>query len=184
MRDRRSARRAQAWDQLDLLGDGQGVGGGQGQGHGQAGGGGYPDGCTPPELRQRPPKNFAKSSLLAANGDIAPREAALLAELEQMGLSRVVLQVAHAIGFDNFMATWRILDGAYEARTDNDSGIYVRLPRLSAYRRYQRNRFIESLAALGHTQQEISHQVKRHLGEDVSDRHIWRLMAAGRVVKP
>lgn len=181
MRDRRSAARAQAWDQLDLLADVDGVGGRLAQGHGQAGGGGYLDGCTPSEHRQRPPKNFAKTFTAAANGNLAPREAALLAELDQMGLPRVVLQVAHAIGFDNFMAAWSILDGAHEIRTDNDSGIYVRLPRLNAYRRFQRNRFIETLAALGYSQPEISRQVKRELGEDVSDRHIWRLMAAGRV---
>ncbi len=110
-----------------------------------------------------------------------PREAALLDELDAMGLSRVMLQVAHAIGFDNFMAMWRILDSSYESIADNDSGIYVRLQRLSAYRRYQRNRFIEAMVGMGLSQPEISRAVKRDLGEEVSDRHIWRLMAGGRV---
>lgn len=114
-----------------------------------------------------------------------PREAALLDELDAMGLSRVMLQVAHAIGFDNFMAMWRILDNSYESIADNDSGIYVRLQRLSAYRRYQRNRFIEAMVGMGLSQPEISRAVKRDLGEEVSDRHIWRLMAGGRDrVKP
>jgi len=112
---------------------------------------------------------------------VNPREAALLEELDAMGLSRVMLQVAHAIGFDNFMAMWRILDGAYETLTDNESGIAVRLPRLAAYKRYQRNRFIEAMAAMGKTQPEISRSVHRELGEKVSDRHIWRLMAGSRV---
>jgi hypothetical protein len=92
-----------------------------------------------------------------------------------------MLQIAHAIGFDNFMSMWRILDSSYEAIAENDSGIYIRLQRLSAYRRYQRNRFIEAMAAMGMSQQEISQSVKRDLGEKVSDRHIFRLMAGGRV---
>ena len=180
MRDRRSGLRAQAWDQLDLLPRAQGVGARQGDGHGQPGGGGYLDGCNPAELRTRGSKKIAKIPRTAGTGFDA-REDALLAELDAMGLSRVMLQVAQAIGFDNFMRMWGILDGAYEARTDNDSGIYIRLQRLTAYRRYQRNRFIESLAAMGETQPEIARLVKRELGEDVSDRHIWRLMAGARV---
>lgn len=91
-----------------------------------------------------------------------------------------MLQVAHAIGFENFMSLWRILDGAPETWTDNESGIELRLPRLSAYKRYQRNRFIEAMAAMGMSQPEISRSVRRDLGEKVSDRHIWRLMAPGR----
>ena len=95
------------------------------------------------------------------------REAALLDELDAMGLSRVMLQIAHTIGFDRFMAMWRILDGAHEAIADNDSGIYIRLQRLSAYKRYQRNRFIEALAAMGMSQPQIALSVKRDLGENV-----------------
>jgi hypothetical protein len=112
---------------------------------------------------------------------VDPREASLLDELDAMGLSSVMLNVARTIGFDNFMAMWRILDGAHEAISENDSGIYIRLQRLSAYRRYQRNRFIEAMAGMGMSHPEISWSVKRDLGEEVSDRHIWRLMAGGRV---
>jgi hypothetical protein len=118
---------------------------------------------------------------LPTNSQLDPREAALLSELDAMGLSRVMLQVAQTIGFDNFMAMWQILDGSHEAIADNDSGIYIRLQRMSAYKRYQRNRFIEAMAAMGMSQPEISRSVKRDLGEKVSDRHIWRLMAGGRV---
>lgn len=179
MRDRRSAARAQTWNQLDLLDPGPGVGGRQGQGHDQEGGGGYLNECTPPEVRARKSKkNFAD---FCANSQLDPREASLLSELDAMGMSRVMLQVAHAIGFDNFMAMWQILDGAHEAMADNDSGIYIRLQRMSAYKRYQRNRFIEAMASIGMSQPEISLSVKRDLGEKVSDRHIWRLMAGGRV---
>lgn len=155
------------------------MGGRQGIGQELGGGGGYLNECTPPEVRQRRArKNFAK---FPANSQLDPREAALLSELDAMGLSRVMLQIAQTIGFDNFMAMWEILDGSYEAMADNDSGIYIRLQRLSAYKRFQRNRFIEAMAAMGMSQPEISRSVTRDLGEKVSDRHIWRLMAGGRI---
>ncbi len=183
MGHRRSGTAAQAWAQLDLIDPEHGVGARQGHGQAGPGGGGYLSACTPPEVGQRGLKKIAKK--FSGKPDLDPREAALLDELDAMGLSRVMLQVAHAIGFDNFMAMWRILDSSYESIADNDSGIYVRLQRLSAYRRYQRNRFIEAMVGMGLSQPEISRAVKRDLGEEVSDRHIWRLMAGGRDrVKP
>lgn len=98
-----------------------------------------------------------------------------------MGLSTTMLQVAAEIGFDNFMAMWEILDRAPEALTDTESAIHLRLPRLQAYRRYQRNRFVEALAAAGWTQPEIRAKVKAELGEKLSDRHMRRLMQSHRV---
>jgi len=179
MGEKRTGTAAQAWDQLDLLTGEPGVGARHAHGQPRAEGGGYLHGCTPPEGGQRGLKKIAKK--FSANPNLDPREAALLDELDAMGLSRVMLQVAHKIGFDNFMEMWRILDASYESIADNDSGIYVRLQRLSAYRRYQRNRFIEAMAAVGLSHPEITSAVKRDLGEEVSDRHIWRLMAGGRV---
>ena len=169
-----------------MIDPGHGVGARQGQGHGLEGGGGYLSGCTPSEVANGVQKNSAKKSRVfrMAESGAAPadlREAALLDELDAMGLSRVLLQVAHAVGFDNFMAMWRVLDGSHESLSDNDSGIYIRMPRMAAYKRYQRNRFIEAMAGMGMTHPEISRSVKRDLGETVSDRHIWRLMAGGRV---
>lgn len=128
-------------------------------------------------------KRLDAQTLDGVNSQLDPREAALLSELDAMGLSRVMLQIAQAIGFDNFMAMWQILDGSHEAIAENDSGIYIRLQRLSSYKRFQRNRFIESMASMGMPQHEISRSVTRDLGEKVSDRHIFRLMA-GRKIKP
>lgn len=186
MSHKRSAKPAQGWDQLDLLGGLHGVGGRQGPGQGQPGGGGYLNKCSPSESAGGGQKNRAKFLRHVATGEkggasVNPREAALLDELDAMGVSRVMLQVAHAIGFDNFMVMWRILDGAHETYTDNESGILLRMQRLAAYQRYQRNRFIEALAAMGMTNDEIQRAVLRELGEKVSDRHTRRLMAAGRV---
>lgn len=186
MRHRRSGGAAQGWQQLDLMGDVPGVGARHGHGHSTAGGGGYRNGCTPTEVAHGARKKIAKISRFAPVGEFGARqlddrEKALLAELDAMGLSRVLLQVAHAIGFDAFMVAWRILDAAPETWTDSESGIQLRMPRLTTYKRYQRNRFIEAMAAIGMTQPEIARAVARDLGEKVSDRHIWRLMAAGRV---
>lgn len=179
MGERRSGGAAHAGDQLDLWAPDPGVGARHARDDAAGGGGGYLSGCTPPEVGLRGSKKIARK--LLADGKADPREAALLGELEAMGLSSVMLQVACTIGFDNFMAMWAILDSSYEAIAENDSGIYIRLQRLKSYKRYQRNRFIESLVALGMTQQEIALSVKWDLGEEVSDRHIWRLMAGGRV---
>lgn len=190
MGERRSGKRAQTnpWAQRDLWTDtavsehGYGqprVGARQGQGKAQPGGGGYLDECTPPEVDYGGSKKIARK--FSARADMDPREAALLAELDAMGLSSVMLQIAGTIGFDHFMEMWRILDATHEAIAENDSGIYVRLPRVRAYERYQRNRFIEAMAAMGMKQPEIQRSVKRDLGEEVSDRHISRLMAGGRI---
>lgn len=186
MGERRSGERAGLWDQLDLLGDGganhsqlQGVGARQGTKAVQPGGGGYLNECTSSEFGHGGSKKIARRQF--ANRPPDPREAALLDELDAMGLSSVMLQVAYTIGFDNFMAMWEILDRSYEAISENDSGIYLRMQRMSAYKRYQRNRFIETLAALGMSQLEIQREVKATLGEEVSGRHTYRLMAGGRV---
>lgn len=186
MSHKRSAKPVQGWDQLDLLGGVHGVGGRQPRAHAQPGGGGYLNECSPSEVAGGARKNFAKFSRNLATGEKAgasvnPREAALLDELDAIGVSRVMLRVAHAIGFDNFMVMWRILDGAHETYTDNESGICLRMQRLAAYRRYQRNRFIEALASIGMTNDEIQRAVWRELGEKVSDRHTRRLMVPGRV---
>lgn len=183
---KRSGTAAQGWVQAELLPPEHGVGGRQGQGQGPAGGGGYLYGCNPSQVSKGERKKIAKFSRIQPTGEnctpaVNPRELALLDELDAMGLSRVMLQVAHAIGFDNFMTMWRILDGSHETMTDSGSGIALRLQRLSAYKRYQRNRFIEAMASMGMSQPEISRSVRRDLGEKVSDRHIWRLMAGGRV---
>lgn len=186
MGHKRSRKHAQPWAQLDLLDGGHGVGARQPGSAAQPGGGGYLNVCTPPEVAKGIEKKIAKNFRFPqtekfGQAAVDPREMALLDELEAMGLSRVMLQIAHAIGVDHFMAMWQILDSSYEAMMDNDSGIYIRLQRLSAYRRYQRNRFIEAMAAMGKSQPEISRMVKRELGESMTDRHIFRLMSKGKV---
>lgn len=191
MSRKRSARPARMWVQAELLpfdlaspAPAQGVGGRQATPLPSRRGGGYLNGCTASEVGQgpnAPRKKFAKFALSGAGAPDQIREAQLLFELDAMGLSTTMLQVAAEIGFDNFMAMWQILDRAPEALTETESAIHVRLPRLQAYRRYQRNRFVEALAAAGWTQPEIRAKVKAELGEKLSDRHMRRLMQSHRV---
>jgi hypothetical protein len=90
----------------------------------------------------------------------------------------VWLAVAREIGYDRFMAMWRILDRAVHLRSESESMIEVQLRRLSSFHRYQRNRFIESLVASGFGDKEIREMVRDQLGEKLSLSHISRL--AGR----
>lgn len=108
-------------------------------------------------------------------------EEAKFRELAVMGLPGVWLAVAREVGYDKFMAMWRILDAAVEIRSDSDSMIEVQLRRFGSFRRFQRNRFIEALANLGCTDKEIRARVRRELGEELSLSHISRLASARRV---
>ncbi|MFN4360540.1 MAG: hypothetical protein ACK4F4_07435 [Hylemonella sp.] len=130
---------------------------------------------------QARPKKFAGIAAHGAGSSDQIRESMMLAELDAMGLSSTALQVAARIGFDNFMAVWQLLDMLPDTWSENESAILWRLPRLQAWRRYQRNRFVEALATAGWTQPEIRARVKQELGEDLSDRHMRRLMSNTRV---
>lgn len=127
------------------------------------GGGGYLNECSG--------LNFEKKR---HNGEIfAPRDPRL-DDLQRMGLARVWMQIAEEIGVDAFLKLWRILD-ADPASWHNETILRVRLRPYRSYLRYQRNRFIESLAAQGMKPPEIQKRVRQQLGEDVSHRHITRL---------
>jgi hypothetical protein len=104
-----------------------------------------------------------------------------LRELADMGLPRVWLEVAHDLGYDAFMRLWRRLDAAVELRSDSDSMIDVKLRRFGSFERYQRNRFIETLAGMGLDHQEIRRRVKAELNEELSESHIGRLASRRRV---
>jgi hypothetical protein len=156
MHESRSGERAQ----LHLVGieqaPGQGVGGRQGRPRRGRRGGGYLNECTSSNVW----------------------EVAKIRELEVMGMPSVWLAVAREIGYDRFMAMWRILDRAVQLRSESESMIEVQLRRLSSYHRFQRNRFIESLVASGFGDRAIRDMVQAQLGEKLSLSHISRL--AGR----
>jgi hypothetical protein len=97
-----------------------------------------------------------------------------------MGLPAIWLDVARDLGYDRFLAMWRRLDAAVELRSESDSMIEIQMRRYSSFQRYQRNRFIESLAPfLGNA--EIRDRVKVQLGEKLSLNHVRRLANRARV---
>jgi hypothetical protein len=109
-------------------------------------------------------------------------EDAKIRELEIMGLPAVWIEVAKTIGYDPFMSMWSILDRSLKLRSENESMIEVQLRRLSSYRRFQRNRFIESLVLAGLDDRAIRAMVKVQLGEELSLSHISRLAGRRKVV--
>ena len=97
-----------------------------------------------------------------------------------MGLPRTWLQVAEAIGVDAFLQMWRILDQDESMLVSGHlrgAGmvIEVRLRPYRSYLRFQRNRYIETLAALKVPCATIREMLKRQLGEEISERHIFNL---------
>jgi hypothetical protein len=121
------------------------------------------------------------------NECIAPKllEGVKLRELADMGLPDVWLRAAEAIGYDNFLQLWRILDTAAEhreiSRSESESMIEVQLRRFTSFKRYQRNRWIETLASGGMPNAAIQLAVKLQLGEKLDRSHIRRLATRGRM---
>ena len=163
--EHRSAAHAQARMTAPGVDDGQGVGARQGDLFAPAGGGEYLNECNSSKFWEK----------------------AKLCELADMGLPSVWLRVADAIGYENFLIFWRILDTAAELRevrrSENESMIEVQLRRYSSFKRYQRNRYIEMLAAAGMPSAAIQLAVKQRLGEKLHVRHIKRLAKRGTIQK-
>lgn len=143
------------------------VGGRQGRGATPAVGGGYLETCTVLKFSARPPE---------AKKNRDPR----MDELERMGLPRVWLDVAEEIGIDPFLSMWRILDADPSMR-HKEGFLQINLKLYRSYLRYQRNRYIEALAARGYKPIEIQRELSRQLCESVSLRHISRLAGGDRL---
>lgn len=105
-------------------------------------GGGYLSICMPYEF-SGPPVTRRKFS--------DPR----IAQLAEMGLQRVLIDVAEAIGFEAFMTAWKIFDAAPELRDQGPSHLRLTMRTFGAWRRYQRNRYIEQLFAAGLSNDEV-----------------------------
>ena len=159
----RSAAPAGAAGQALADGLAQGVGGRQADLFPSDGGGGYLDECN----------------------SLKVLEEAKIRELSDMGLPAIWLRIANAIGYDDFLQLWRILDTAAELReirrSENESMIEVQLRRYSSFKRYQRNRWVEDLARHGLPTVAIQQAVKRRLGEKLDSSHIRKLARRGRI---
>lgn len=149
-----------ASDQLDWVGyaDVEGVGARQAGNPEGYRGGGYLDECIDPEL-------FTD---------------ARVRELAEMGMPRIWLTVAEELGYDVFMALWRILDAAMELRSDSDSMILVQLRRYRSFQRFQRNRYIETLAPLL-SDAEIQARLIAELDEKLHISHVRRISRRRRI---
>jgi len=151
-------------DQVDT-GDRTGGVGGRHRDRGTpTGGGGYLDICSESE-----------TAFMEMRDD--PR----LRELADMGLGSMWLRVADAVGVDNFMRVWLILD---EKNMEVPPGLRdqarIRIPLFSRYLRFQRNKLITSLSA-DHSPVEIQKIIKASLCEDVSTTHISRIIKKNKV---
>lgn len=96
-------------------------------------------------------------------------------ELRVMGLPAVWIRIAETIGFDPFLAAWRILDAEASVRSNKTEMIQPLLRPFRSYLRFQRNRYIEALAGRGLQPREIQEAIKRDLCERVSIRHVSRI---------
>ncbi len=93
-----------------------------------------------------------------------------------MGVSDAWLRIAEAIGPENFLVMWRMADSEPVFRVTGGAiergYLQMRLRPFKAWMRYQRNRFIETLAAERKTPTEIQEAVEQQLRERISRRHI------------
>lgn len=135
--------------------DPEGVGARQGLGPGPDQGGGYLDICT-------------SSGPGSSDRDVELRE------LRQIGLSRVWMDVARVVGPRLFLEIWRLLDR--DELIEQEGRLRLTIPRFRQYQRYQRNRYIQALAHEGHDASAIRDKVTRELGEEISVKHVSRLM--------
>ena len=96
-----------------------------------------------------------------------------LDELYLIGLPKLWLTVAEQIGFDSFMVMWQILDGS---PSDLDDLNRAYIPKMSRWRRYQRNQFIAALSAEGLQPRDIQARVATDLCETITASHIMRII--------
>ena len=113
----------------------------------------------------------------SAVGRAAPRADAdpRIRELRRMGIGRVWIEVARAIGFEAFIAAWQVLDSLPDVVDERHR---VCVPRFTTYLRFQRNELIRGMAARGHSRPQILQELRRQVGENLSEEHLSRILAA------
>lgn len=93
--------------------------------------------------------------------------------LRDMKIGATWVRIAEEIGFEAFMGLWKILG--------QDESTRIRMPPYTKWARYQRNLLIKQLASDGYRSDQIKQRVKRELCEDVSLRHIARILEKSKV---
>lgn len=97
-----------------------------------------------------------------------------------MGMSAHWVGVAHVIGFDAFLALWRYLDSR-EALVHDSGQLKIWLRRFSAYQRFQRNRYIETLARAGYSARQIRRLLEDRLCESMTERNVQLILGKRRL---
>lgn len=132
-------------------------------------GGGYQDNCDLFETRPGVKKSDD------------PR----LHELAVMGLPGYWLQVAEYLGVDTFLGMWRILDANKDniapAKGSYSYSMSLTLRSYGNYLRFQKNRYVETLASQGLAPKEIQRRVQTQLCEYISIVHIRRLSQKNKI---
>jgi hypothetical protein len=99
-------------------------------------------------------------------------------ELITVGLSPRLIEVARAIGVENFFTLWRLVDGT-PLGTPGEQ-ISLKFPRFTRWVRHCRNRLIVSLHRDGLSLCHIRQRVYAELGVDVSIRSVRRVIEKNR----
>ena len=94
-------------------------------------------------------------------------------QLREIGLSHIWQEVAGAIGYDNFIKMWQILDGHDEIRRP-DGAILTALRAYRAQKRYQRDRFGVLIKRKFGNAAAVE-RVERQMCEKVGSSHISRV---------
>ena len=132
-------------------------------------GGGYLEIYTFSELPIRPSEKNCVAS--------PPKKDPRLNQLREIGLNHIWQEVAAAIGYDNFIKMWEILDSHEEIRRP-DGGILTTLRSFRAQKRYQRDRFGVLIKKSFGNYVSVK-RLSEQMGEKVGSSHISR--AADRI---
>ncbi len=143
---------------------GTGVGGRQEHSNLPQRGGGYLDVCT------KTARGIYEKMLVDNRID----------ELKEYGLSEMWVEVAEAIGYDQFIHIWQILDKR-NIQMGNQDNARMRVPMFTRYMKFQRNKYIYHLSAENLTPKEIQATLKKNLCEDLTVTHIARVLNRGNI---
>lgn len=98
-----------------------------------------------------------------------------IAELRAVGIPRIWITAAEAIGFEPFMRLWDVFMQAGHV----DDRCRVVVPNMARYLRFQRNQLIRRLLEDGHASPQICEIVEAVTGEKISESHVRRAAGAG-----
>lgn len=103
-----------------------------------------------------------------------------LDELRLMGIHHTWQKVADAIGMDNFLAMWRILDAEPQFQCER-SGLRMKLRSYKSYKRFQRDRLIVAHSAHGLPIKLILSRINESLCENLSENNLSSVIKKNRV---